>query len=332
MVVMVEQQTRRDLHRRYAEDHGLAEDHWRALGTGAHLVVTEPARLAAAKVAVEDMLHRIDLAASRFRDDSELVALNRGAGRPVEVSPLLAQALRVALDAAVWTDGLVDPTVGAALEDFGYDRTFTLVAPDAPKVPLRVREVTGWHRVELDDEKRLVRMPAGTVLDLGATAKGLAADLAADLAAEAAGCGVLVSLGGDIAVAGDLPPGGWPVTVADTADQEVAVGAEPEQTILLRDGGLATSSVRARRWQRGGSEFHHLIDPRVGRPSTGIFRTVSVAGTTCTMANVASTAAVILGAEAPGWLEQRGLPARLVTVDGDVRCVAGWPEPERVSS
>lgn len=323
---MTDRSTRREQHRRYAEDHGLADDHWRALGTGAHLVVTAPDQLGAARVAVEDVLQRIDLAASRFRQDSELSALNRAGGRPVRVSALLAQALRVALDAALWTDGLVDPTVGAALEDFGYDRTFTLVAPDAPQMPVRVREVTGWQRVELDDDTRVVRMPAGTVLDLGATAKGLAADLAAESAADATGCGVLVSLGGDISVAGPGPDQGWPVTVADTSDQDVAVGAEPEQTIVLREGGLATSSIRARRWRRGGSELHHLIDPRVGLPTEGMFRTVSVAAATCTMANAASTAAVILGADAPRWLLEHGLPARLVTQDGDVRCVAGWPQ------
>jgi thiamine biosynthesis lipoprotein len=140
---------------------------------------------------------------------------------------------------------------------------------------------------------------------------------------------VLVSLGGDISLAGEAPVEGWPVSVGDTADQDVAVGAEPEQTIVLRGGGLATSSVRARRWRRGGSELHHLIDPRVSAPSTGMFRTVTVAATTCTLANAASTAAVIHGTDAPGWLTERGLPSRLVTLDGEVRHVAGWPEPER---
>jgi thiamine biosynthesis lipoprotein len=170
-------------------------------------------------------------------------------------------------------------------------------------------------------------MPAGTVLDLGATAKGLAADLAAEAATYATGCGVLVNLGGDLSVAGDPPVDGWPVTVGDTSEQEAAVGTELEQTVVLYDGGLATSSISARRWRRGGSQLHHLIDPRLGTPSTGIYRTVSVTASTCTLANTASTAAIILGKDAPAWLARRGLPARLVTVDGDVQVVAGWPAP-----
>ena len=241
----------------------------------------------------------------------------------------MRQALRVALDAAAWTDGLVDPTVGAALIDLGYDRTFTFVAADGPVV-VGVRDVPGWRRVELDDATSRARVPAGTVIDLGATAKGLAADLASEAAADAAGCGVLVSLGGDISVGGEPPPGGWSVTVGDTSDLDATVGAEPEQTIVLSSGGLATSSIRARRWRRGGSELHHVIDPRVGLPSEGTLRTVSVAASTCTLANAASTAAIIHGAEAASWLTERALPARLVARTGSVRHIAGWPDDGEV--
>jgi thiamine biosynthesis lipoprotein len=136
---------------------------------------------------------------------------------------------------------------------------------------------------------------------------------------------VLVSLGGDMSLAGETPPGGWSVTVGDSSDLDAAIGAEPEQTIVIGSGGLATSSIRARRWRRGGSELHHLIDPRIGQPSEGTLRTVSVAASTCTLANAASTAAIILGADAASWLSERALPARLVTRSGSVRHVAGWP-------
>lgn len=321
-------QTRRSQHHRYAAEHGLAFAEWAALGTAVHLLVTAPAALADARAAVEEVLRRIDLAASRFRGDAELAGVNTAGGAWVPVSPALQQALRVALDAAAWTDGLVDPTVGAALVDLGYDRTFTRVAADDPRPVVRVRPVAGWRQVQLDDETMRVRVPAGTVVDLGATAKGLAADWAADAAAAAAGCGALVNLGGDLAVAGVAPAEGWAVAVGDNATQDQPVGAEPEQVVVVRTGAVATSSASARRWRRGGVALHHLVDPRVGQPAQGMFRTVSVAAPTCRLANAASTAAVILGAEAPGWLAARGLPARLVTQDGAVRYVAGWPEPD----
>ena len=317
--------TRRDNQRQHAEARGLAGRDWAALGTTAHLVVTAPDRLAAAHAAVVEVLRDIDLAASRFRDDSEIAEMNRAAGAWVPVSELLVHALRVALDAAELTEGLVDPTVGAALVDLGYDRTFALVAREAPDAVVRVRRAPGWRSVELDEAGGRVRVPAGTIVDLGATAKGLAADLAAQAAARAAGCGVLVGLGGDIAVAGSAPDEGWPISVADTSSLDVAAGAEPEQVVVIRDGGLATSSIRARRWRRGGSELHHVLDPRVGRPADAPYRTVSVAAKSCALANAASTAAVILGFAAPGWLADGGFPARLVTRGGDVVRVCGWP-------
>ena len=325
-------QTRRRQNEQYADEHGLGLASWRALGTSAQLLVTDPAAMAAAQVAVEDVLSRIDLAASRFREDSEITAVNTADGAWTTISPLLFRALRIALDAAEWTDGLVDPTVGAAIIDLGYDRTFSQVERDAADAVVVVRDVPGWQQIELDETHLRVRVPRGTIIDLGATAKGLAADLAADAAAAASQCGVLVNLGGDVSVAGEPPRGGWPITVADTADPEAVVGEESEQTVIVRDGGLATSSTRARRWRRGGFELHHLIDPRLGRPSEGRFRTVSVTAATCTLANAASTAAIILDADAPRWLADRGLPARLVARDATVTYVAGWPTPKARST
>lgn len=311
---------------RGAAEAGVKGATWRALGTSVHVLVTDPARLDAAVARVTDVLARIDLAASRFRTDSELSRLNTAGGRPVSVSPLLARALRVALDAAQWTGGLVDPTVGQALCDAGYDRTYRSVPPDGPVLTVTWRPAPGWQRVELDEDTGVVRLPAGILLDLGATAKALAADLAAEDAAAAAGCGVLVNLGGDISVAGEPPHAGWDIRIASIADPDRPVDpGEPTQTVAVRSGGLATSGTRARRWRRGGLWLHHLIDPGTGGPATTPWATVTVAAPTCTVANAASTAGVILGDEAPRWLAERQLPARLVDTTGRAVHVAGWP-------
>jgi thiamine biosynthesis lipoprotein len=99
----------------------------------------------------------------------------------------------------------------------------------------------------------------------------------------------------------------------------------PGQTILFEQGGLATSGVTARHWRRGGQSFHHIIDPATSLPATTPWRVVTVAASTCVEANIASTAAVILGDAAPAWLQERGLAARLVRTDGSVLYVGGWP-------
>jgi len=297
---------------------------WRALGTQVRVVVTDPRCLDGARTMLEADCAEVDLACSRFRADSEVCALRGGRARPV--SPLLAEAIAVALRAAALTDGDVDPTVGAAMSAIGYDRDFGQIERTGPAVPITVRQVPGWREVRL--EGCLLTMPEGLSLDLGATAKAWAADRSAARIARRLGCGVLVSLGGDIAVAGPPPDGGWRIRVQDVTGSPDDPPDGPYALVAIRDGGLATSSTRARRWRRGGRVLHHILDPRTGLPAEPVWRTVSVAAGTCADANAASTAAVIRGRRAPGWLAGLGLPARLVDASGVVLTVAGWPAGE----
>lgn len=294
-----------------------------AFGTSAVVAVADPAGLRSARAAVDDVVGAIDRACSRFRDDSELSRLNAVGGEPVTASPLLLDAIEAALRAAQLTDGDVVPTVGGALVALGYDRDFAAVgAAGPPPAPVRITPVPAWQTVRVEREAGTVRLGRGVKLDLGATAKALAVDRAAAAASEAAGCGVLVSFGGDLAVRGPAPEDGWRVRVTD--DHRSGVAA-PGQWITLRTGGLATSSTTVRRWQTNSGEAHHLIDPATGLSATSHWRTVSVTAASCLDANIASTASIVRGARALPWLESLGLPSRLVGVDGRVRHLAGWP-------
>ncbi|HEV3070666.1 MAG TPA: FAD:protein FMN transferase [Solirubrobacteraceae bacterium] len=321
---------------------------WEALGTSVVLQVCDAGALAAARVLVERELAEIDRTCSRFRGDSELMRVNAAGGRPVRVDPLLMEALRVALRAAELTDGDVDPTLGAALELAGYDDDWNLLAPPgeeiaspgpaeiaspgpAPLRPLRIRARVraGWRTVELDPGRMTIRVPAPIRLDLGATAKALAADRAATAVAQATGVGVLVSLGGDIATCGVAPAGGWRVHVTDDHRSDASA---PGQTIVISSGGLATSSTAVRRWSHQGVTRHHIIDPQTQEPVVGTWRTASVAAANCVDANIASTAALVRARDAPAWLQELGLPARLVDQAGRVRTLGDWPaEPGMVT-
>jgi thiamine biosynthesis lipoprotein len=297
---------------------------WRALGTTVTLCAADARALGGARTVLEGELVEIDRTCSRFRPDSELVRLNASDGRAVRVGTTLLEAIALALRAAEATGGLVDPTVGRALRLAGYDRTFTLVAArDGRSFRARFAPAPGWEQVEVDVARGTVRLPRGAELDLGATAKALAADRGARAAAEATGSGVLVSLGGDVAVAGEAPGAGWSIRIAD--DHTAALGSAGP-AVSIRAGGLASSGTAVRRWRAGCRELHHILDPRTGRPAETPWRTVSVAAASCVDANVASTAAVVLGAAAPAWLSARRLPARLVTDAGRVVRVANWPD------
>ncbi len=297
-----------------------------ALGTTATILVADAYAdaLPAAVSVVQAELDAIDMACSRFRPDSELAKVNSGEGRPVPVSSLFLEAVEVALRAARLTGGVVTPTVGSALKMLGYDRDFAAIDQTGAGVAVTAVAVPAWQVVEMNHSTASVRIPAGVELDLGATAKALCADRAARAAAARLGGGVLVSLGGDIAVAGLPPPGGWPIRVThDHADPPDG----PGQTVTITAGGLATSSIHVRQWERGGKTLHHLVDPSTGLSAQGCWQTVSVAAGSCVDANIASTASMILGCAALGWLEQRRLPARLVDETGGITVVAGWPFP-----
>ncbi len=308
--------------------HHVATFH--ALGTTAVLFVTEAAVGRQALELLEKWIADIDVTCSRFRPDSEIMTLRDSRDRrPRKVSEVLFEALAVALRAADLTGGLVDPTVGEAMEVIGYDRDFPLIVASDSPVTFRARPVPGWKAVKLDRSSRTVQIPPGVVIDLGATAKAFCADRAASEIAVKLATGVLVSLGGDIAVAGPAPRGGWSVRIADDHSEPLD-GAGP--VVAIAGGGLATSSTTVRRWRRGQTTMHHLIDPGTSLPVADYWRTVSVAAASCVGANTASTAAIVMGARAVPWLEQRLLPSRLVGFDGAVSVVAGWPVDEDESS
>ena len=278
-----------------------------------HLLVTEPEALAAAREVVDTELDAIELAASRFRSDSELSML--AAGERTPVSPVLADLIDAALTAARFTDGDVDPTVGGALIALGYDRDI-----DQLETSARVTSVviaSNWSMVEFDGHT--VRLPAGVLLDLGATAKAVAADRCVQRVYDETGSGVLINLGGDIATAGPSPDGGWQVRVQDTDD-------DPSSSVALGSGaGLATSSTCRRRWWHGGDLVHHILDPRTGRSVEPVWRSVGVAAQTCLAANAMSTAAIVRGKRATDWIAGLAVPARLVDRDGAVHTLGGWP-------
>jgi thiamine biosynthesis lipoprotein len=298
-----------------------------ALGTTVTVAVDgDGDALAAARAAVDLVLDAFDRTCSRFRADSELARLNRAQGRPVAVGQLLLEAVQVAVTAAQTTVGLVDPTIGRTLRLAGYDSSFEIViARDGHSFRARFAPTPGWETIEIDTERRTIAVPLGVELDLGATAKALAADRAARAASGAAACGALVAIGGDIAVCGAPPRGGWAIGIAD---DHAAAPEAIQTTVAVERGGLATSSTTVRRWRSGDGYLHHVIDPRTGRPAVTPWRTVSVAAPSCVDANVASTAAVVLGDAALPWLERRKLPARLVSTRGDVTFVCGWPAEE----
>lgn len=291
-----------------------------AIGTTIQVLATRADVLDSAVAIATGYLDALDRACSRFRPDSEVSRLAAAAATgPAEFSgsPLLIDHLQAARHAARLSDGLVDFTVGSAVIGSGYD---------ADLVQVRAREqfeqgvpgvVAGWQQVGLAGNR--ISTPAGVVLDFGATAKAHAADMIARLLALQLPGGFLVNLGGDLAGSGPTPDGGWRVGVegADGAIREV---------IAIAGQAVATSSTQLRTWKTNTGSAHHIVDPRTGSTASPVWGQVTCVASTALEANTASTAAIVLGEDAPSWLEESGLAARLERRDGSVVHTAGWPQ------
>jgi thiamine biosynthesis lipoprotein len=295
-----------------------------AFGSYGHVAVRRPRDLAPVLEHVQQVVADVDTTCSRFRDDSDLARANRRPGRWTTVDPLLVAAVEAACAAAEATGGLVHPLLGRPLVTLGYDRDFDELVrrgDDTDQVPgtapAPTPDTLAWQAIGLDPGGRL-RVPLGTALDLGATGKAWAADVAAYVIEQELGVPALVSLGGDLRIA--APDGGpWQVAVSE------APGQTPDTIVSITDGGLATSSTRVRRWTADGVERHHVVDPRTGQPAAEVWRTVTAVAPTAADANTATTASVVLGHEASGWLVARDVPARLVAANGTVVRCCGWP-------
>ena len=300
----------------------LTKRSFRAIGTTATVVVQEPGAADEAEQLLAGELAALDLACSRFRQDSELQSVHANAGRAVTVSGLLFEALSVACDAAERTGGAVDPTIGNAIAALGYDADLAEVQSRPPAPPQALGPVAGYQHVQLNPRDRTVRIPRGVRLDLGSSAKALAADRAAARIAARVGTGTLVSLGGDVAVAGPPPAGGWAIGIA----RESSTPAERvDQVVAIAQGGLASSATSVRTWRAGGRDLHHIVDPRTGDCVEPYWALVSATGSSCVEANLVTTASLVWGERALDELARFRQSVRLVRFDGQVFCLNGWP-------
>lgn len=269
------------------------------MGTTAHVVLTGPS--APDEGSVIERLRQLEARWSRFRDDSEVSGLNAAAGRPCVVGPETVDLIERSRWAWHRTAGLFDPTVLDAVRAAGYDRSFdelSITADALPSAsePIETLPAPGAGGITVDPTTGLVRLPEDVRLDPGGIGKGLAADLCATAAVDAGADGALVSVGGDLRVAGEAPPQGWEIEL----DHHVVAPAR----VNLRVGALATSTTLRRRWQTRRGIAHHVIDPRTGRPGNSPVVACSVVAGQAWWAEALATALIVSGGpvstDAPG--------------------------------
>ena len=292
---------------------------WTDWSCRVRVTVTQKHVLHEARLRLMELMADVARAANRFETDSDISRINAAGGHMVPVTGRTIALIDAALDAAAETGGVVDPTIGAHLLNAGY----YVDIEDIRNRLIRARRTdddlaqADWTRVRVHHELGLVGVSATMRLDLGATAKAWTADTAAHDIADNLGTGVLVEIGGDVAVAGPKATP-WKILVSERH-------GKPGQDIGMTHGGLATSSTTERHWHTANGDQHHIIDPRTGAPAQGPWRTATVWAPSALEANTASTAAIVLGDEAVDYLDETGRTARLVDHDGQLTIVGDWP-------
>ena len=300
---------------------GMSSHRFRAMGSDVHLLLPDRSAADAAR-AVERLFSKWEIVLSRFRPESELSRLNARAGTPVTVGPILLDAAEASLEAARATGGLFDPTLRHELVRLGYDRSFEEIG-DVPATAGRPRGGGAWRRMVVDRSAGVITLPAGSGLDLGGIAKGMAVDASLELLRSLEIETALVSAGGDLAVSG-LPSGrrAW----------GVRVGGDPGGSVVpLVRGALATSGTARRRWRQGDLARHHLVDPDTGRAR----RERALPGHRRPEGPVGPRRSARPPRSSPGRasaresLERLGLAGLLVTEAGGQVRVGRWPWQDR---
>ena len=258
---------------------------------------------------VRDLIETFDRELSRFKPASQLSALNASSEAEVSVSPLLLNLVESALWAARSSNGLIDPTVIDQLESIGYAETLSGATPASLEHALesaparraaRAADTPAWKSISSNRDALTVTRRPGVRIDSGGVGKGLAADSAAVLLADRSR--FCVSAGGDLRIGGpDSMINPYPVTIEDP------FGGEPLTTIKVGSGGLATSGLGSRIWQReDGSYAHHLIDPSTGESAwTGLVQVTALAPTALE-AETLSKRVLLGGPQAIGLLNRFG--------------------------
>lgn len=254
---------------------------------------------------------------SRFRESSELTHLNRAAGRWFAASPELFAVVSKALDMHALTGGLFDPSILNALRWAGYDRSMDEIrhAPALPPRPDFTRTAPPFGETRLDPVNCGICLPAGTQIDLGGIAKGWIAEKAANLLLQTTKA-CAVSAGGDMAVLG-LPVGAsaWEISMEDPRDPLNVIAV-----LQTLPGGLATSTITRRRWEQGGQDRHHIIDPRSNKPAVSPWLSVTVYSSSVILAEAFAKALLISGPAKASGLASRvdGLQYAAIEMSGEV--------------
>ena len=275
-----------------------------------HLHADSQARFEAVAEAALAEVGRLERKYSRYRDDSLASRINACAGDPdgIDLDEETASLLDYAALAWAQSGGLFDISSGVLRRAWDF-RSGRLPAREEIEA---LRPLVGWDKVRWHRPRLVLPLP-GMQLDFGGYVKEYAADRVAALCRELGLRHGLVDLGGDLAVVGPHPDGSpWRVGIRHPRAPEGAIAS-----LALSAGGIATSGDYERCLIADGKRYSHLLNPKTGRPVSGL-ASVTVAASHCLIAGTASTVAMLKGRRGAAWLDRLGLPSLRVDAHGNL--------------
>ena len=268
----------------------------------------------AALDAVSDELTRLDALLDATDAESAIGRLNAGEPLDGEAAMLVRQA--VAYSEA--TGGAFDPTVYPLMRLWGFTDETQRVPSDA-EITAALANI-GTNQVQLDETA--VSLHPGAAIDLGGIAKGYAADRCVALLEQSDATAALLSLGGNIQTYGTKPDGTpWTIGIADPQQPEQAVAS----VAVTGTKALVTSGGYQRYFEADGVTYHHIIDPKTGRPAESGLASVTILADSGTMADAYSTALFVMGLEdaVDFWRAEQSFEAVFITTDGEIYATEG---------
>ena len=249
---------------------------------------------------------------TRDYETSELLEVNRAAARsPIAVSDDTVAVVQRSLLISERSAGAFDVSIGplSRLWDIGNARTAIPEIEDIADALLLV----DYRRIEIDPVAQTIYLPvAGMALDVGAIAKGYAADEIARLLGEAGVESALLDFGGNILTLGRKPDdSAWRIGIQHPAEARGEIIAVIEQR---QAGAVVTSGDYERFFERDGQRYHHILDPQTGRPARSGLRSVTILSPSSMDADALATAAFVLGPEEGFELVSRFPPAQTIFV------------------
>ena len=272
---------------------------------------------------VLDEYRRIDREMSTYRPDSQISRVNaEAAEHPVEVDPELLAIVGRALELSAVSGGAFDITY----ESVGYLYDFRARRrPSDEEIAARL-DAIDYRHVILDENASTIRFKTpGVRINLGGIAKGYAVERAAALLRGRGVRHAVLNAGGDTRVLGDRRGRPWVVGIRHPRGDGEVVTRLP-----LVDEAISTSGDYERFFEEDGRRYHHILNPRTGRPTEGVL-SVTVIGPDATITDGLSTTLFVLGPEAGLELIERAFPgyeAVIVDSDGKLLYSSGLTPPE----